>query len=112
MTPGHAANRDLAERRVVAIALDDLAELMIVPLLGERGPRGDDVAPRDERLPGGADIESSCVQRLDVRDASRLEHGAAGMVPPLRSSMVTPAVAKNVRPLPSSQNRRGRNTPR
>ena len=86
---------------------------MIVVAAASTTPRARHTYAVDEqRLADDAAIDRARVERLEVRLPVAAATGT-GIVPPLRSSHVTPAVAKKRTAVPrSSQNSRGRTTPR
>ncbi len=126
-TIGIALHRDARDKRVPARRWPEASPRQTPCRAGRaRGCRqtgGRDAVARPRRAtlsrtrsrksiwPTRAAVDAARVQRLLVR---RPVAGsvASSIVPPLRFSAVNPTVAKNDRPLPSSQNTRGRTTPR
>ena len=93
------------------IALDDFAKLVVVALACDRGACGHHVAAVEQELPEGAGVVPLGLQGFNVRLASGRKHlpvGSAAVAVLVRE----PGRAKNVRPLPPSQNTRGRTTAR
>ena len=88
------------------VSLEDLTELVAMPLLHECSASGDDEALFDDQLADSAQVTATRCERLTI-----VETPAVGLHPPL-DSRGNPAVAKNERPFPPSQNTRGRTTPR
>ena len=84
---------------------------MIVTLMRGSGAGRDDVAVLQQELTKGSDVVSMRFECFPVRGTGGGSIDPPG-VPPSLSSYVKPAVAKNDRPLPPSQNSRGRTTAR
>jgi hypothetical protein len=68
---GRATDGDLSKRRVVAIALEDLAELMIVALAREGRAASDNVPILQQELAKRPGVVSMRLKSFDVRRARR-----------------------------------------
>jgi hypothetical protein len=60
VTPGGATHGDFAERRVVMVALEYFAELVVVSLSGDRSPRRHDIAIPQQELAERSRVVSMC----------------------------------------------------
>ena len=74
LSAGGSTHRHFAEERVVAIAFDDFAKLVVVALPRNRGARGHHVPALEQELREGAGIVPVRLQRFNVRLASGRKH--------------------------------------